>query len=84
MSLTRHPRDEEGAAASALLVAAVLVGFAIFVYMAIPFGSAVDAKAQDRTAADAAALDGAEFHALLLGDPPGERGGEDPAAGCGL
>jgi hypothetical protein len=58
-SLT-HPRDEEGAAASALLVAAVLVGLAIFTYMAIPFGAAVDAKAQDRTAADAAALAGAE------------------------
>jgi hypothetical protein len=38
----------------------VLVGFAIFTYMAIPFGIAVDAKAQDRTAADAAALAGAE------------------------
>jgi hypothetical protein len=38
----------------------VLVGFAIFVYLAIPLGSAVDAKAQDRTAADAAALAGAE------------------------
>lgn len=38
----------------------MLVGVAIFTYMAIPFGTAVDAKAQDRTAADAAALAGAE------------------------
>ncbi|MGN6574308.1 MAG: hypothetical protein ACTHKG_01340 [Nocardioides sp.] len=53
-------RDEEGAAASALLIAAVLIGFAIFVYMAIPLGTAVDAKARNRTAADAAALAGAE------------------------
>jgi hypothetical protein len=53
-------RDEEGAAASALLIAAVLIGFAIFVYMAIPLGAAVDAKARNRTAADAAALAGAE------------------------
>ena len=60
MNLTGHPRTEEGAAASALLVTAVLVGFAIFVYMAIPLGSAVDAKARNRTAADAAALAGAE------------------------
>lgn len=60
MTFVRHSRNEEGAAASALLVTAVLVGFAIFTYMAIPFGAAVDAKAQDRTAADAAALAGAE------------------------
>lgn len=60
MNRPGHPRTEEGAAASALLVTAVLVGFAIFVYMAIPFGSAVDAKARNRTAADAAALAGAE------------------------
>ncbi len=38
----------------------MLVGFAIFVYMAIPLGAAVDAKARNRTAADAAALAGAE------------------------
>jgi hypothetical protein len=55
-----HPRDEEGAAASGLLVAALLVGVSVFTYMAIPFGTAVDAKAQNRTAADAAALAGAE------------------------
>lgn len=60
MNRPGHPRTEEGAAASALLVTAVLVGFAIFVYMAIPLGSAVDAKARNRTAADAAALAGAE------------------------
>lgn len=60
MTSIRYSRNEEGAAASALLVTAVLVGVAIFTYMAIPFGAAVDAKAQDRTAADAAALAGAE------------------------
>jgi hypothetical protein len=60
MTLRTLPRDEEGAAATALLVAATLIGFAIFVYMAIPFGTAVDAKARNRTAADAAALAGAE------------------------
>jgi hypothetical protein len=60
MTLRTLPRDEEGAAATALLVAAMLIGFAIFVYMAIPFGTAVDAKARNRTAADAAALAGAE------------------------
>ena len=53
-------RDERGAAASALLVTALLIGFAAFVYLAVPFGTAVDAKAQNRTAADAAALAGAE------------------------
>lgn len=52
--------DERGAAASALLVTALLIGFAAFVYLAVPFGSATDAKAQNRTAADAAALAGAE------------------------
>ena len=60
MNRPGHPRTEEGAAASALLVTAVLVGFALFVWMAIPLGSAVDAKARNRTAADAAALAGAE------------------------
>ena len=60
MPARRHPRDEKGAAASALLVTGVLVGFAVFVYMALPFGTAVDAKARNRTAADAAALAGAE------------------------
>jgi len=52
--------DERGAAASALLVTALLIEFAAFVYLAVPFGTAVDAKAQNRTAADAAALAGAE------------------------
>ncbi len=60
MTARTLPRDEAGAAASALLVAAVLIGFATFVYMAIPLGAAVDAKARNRTAADAAALAGAE------------------------
>jgi hypothetical protein len=55
-----HPRDEQGAAATALLVTALLIGFAAFVYLAVPFGTAVDAKAKNRTAADAAALAGAE------------------------
>lgn len=60
--MTSSPRthDERGAAASALLVTALLIGFAAFVYLAVPFGTAVDAKAQNRTAADAAALAGAE------------------------
>jgi len=53
-------RDERGAAATALLVTALLIGFAAFIYLAVPFGTAVDAKAQNRTAADAAALAGAE------------------------
>lgn len=60
MAPSFRTHDERGAAASALLVTALLVGFAAFVYLAIPFGTAVDAKAQNRTAADAAALAGAE------------------------
>jgi hypothetical protein len=55
----RHRGDERGAAATALLVTAVLVGLTIFVFLAIPYGAAVDAKARNRTAADAAALAGA-------------------------
>jgi hypothetical protein len=82
------PRDEDGAAASALLVAAVLVGFAIFVYMAIPLGSAVDAKARNRTAADAAALAGAEGvrEDLLagLGDAGFPRSWSDLPGAAGL
>jgi hypothetical protein len=82
-------RDEEGAAASALLVAALLIGFAVFTYMAIPFGTAVDAKAQNRTAADAAALAGAEGVRedllLSLGDDgiPGSWSDLPGAAGFG-
>lgn len=53
-------RTEQGAAASALLVAAVFAGLATFLFIAVPFGAASDAKAQNRTAADAAALAGAE------------------------
>lgn len=60
MPLPSRTHDERGAAASALLVTALLIGFAAFVYLAVPFGTAVDAKAQNRTAADAAALAGAE------------------------
>ncbi|QNN54162.1 hypothetical protein [Nocardioides mesophilus] len=53
-------RDEEGLAASALLVTALIVGLGIFVYVAVPYVTAVDAKAKNRTAADAAAIAGAE------------------------
>ncbi|CAN5315138.1 hypothetical protein BH18ACT9_BH18ACT9_01080 [soil metagenome] len=53
-------RDEEGLAASALLVTALVLGLGIFAYMAIPFTTAIDAKAKNRTAADAAAIAGAE------------------------
>lgn len=60
MTSSTRSHDERGAAASALLVTALLIGFAAFVYLAVPFGTAVDAKAQNRTAADAAALAGAE------------------------
>jgi hypothetical protein len=37
----------------------VLVGLTIFVLLAVPYGVAVDAKARNRTAADAAAIAGA-------------------------
>lgn len=60
MTVPSRTHDERGAAATALLVTALLIGFAAFVYLAVPFGTAVDAKAQNRTAADAAALAGAE------------------------
>lgn len=53
-------RDERGVAASALLVTGVLVALGIVVYMGLPLVTAIDAKAQNRTAADAAALAGAE------------------------
>jgi hypothetical protein len=56
---SRHRRNERGAAATALLVTAVLVGLTVFVFLAVPYGAAVDAKARNRTAADAAALAGA-------------------------
>lgn len=60
MLLIRRPRTEEGAAATALLLTAVTVGLVIVLYMALPYTAAVDAKAQNRTAADAAAIAGAE------------------------
>lgn len=53
-------RDEEGLAASALLVTGLLVGLAMFAFWAVPFTTAIDAKAKNRTAADAAAIAGAE------------------------
>lgn len=70
---SRQRRDEQGAAATALLVTAVLVGLTIFVFLAVPYGLAVDAKARNRTAADAAALAGAEGarDALLAAIGPG-------------
>lgn len=71
-------RDEEGAAASALLVTALLVGLGIFVYMAIPYATAVDAKAKNRSAADAAAIAGAEAaFGDLLGSLSGGPIGDD-------
>ena len=60
MTRHHHRHEERGAAATALLVTALLVGLAIFVYIAVPYGTASDAKAGNRTAADAAALAGAE------------------------
>lgn len=54
-----HER-EEGAAASALLIVSAVVALAALMYIALPFGAASDAKSESRTAADAAALAGAE------------------------
>lgn len=59
ISAPRHRGSERGAAATALLVTAMLVGLTIFVLLAVPYGVAVDAKARNRTAADAAAIAGA-------------------------
>lgn len=83
----KGPRDEEGAASSALLVLALITALAAFVMIALPYGDAADARAGSRTAADAAALAGAEqarqgvFAAIghhgwppgwgSLGSPPG-------------
>jgi hypothetical protein len=88
-------RGEEGAAASALLVTALLVGLGMFVYMAIPYATAVDAKAKNRSAADAAAIAGAEaafgdLLASISGGPigedliPGSWGAVPGCAGLGL
>lgn len=60
MAVHLRARDERGAAATALLVTALLLGLAAFAYLALPFGLAVDVKARNRTAADAAALAAAE------------------------
>lgn len=82
-------RGEQGAAAIALLVTAVLVGLTIFVSVTLPYGTAVDAKARNRTAADAAALAGAigAREALLASlGPDGPPGWQDlpDAEGLGL
>lgn len=52
--------QERGAAATLLVVAGVIVGLAIFTIMVLPLATATDAKSRNRTAADAAALAGAE------------------------
>lgn len=78
MTHHRRSRDEEGVAASALLVTALLVGLGMFVYMAIPYATAVDAKAKNRSAADAAAIAGAQaaFGDLLMSLSGGPIGGD--------
>jgi hypothetical protein len=85
---SRRREDERGAAATALLVTAVLVGLTVFVFLAVPYGAAVDAKARNRTAADAAALAGATGARDTLLGSIGPRGvphwGDLPsAAGLG-
>lgn len=55
-----HRREEGGFAAIMLMVAGVLVGFAIFVLWAVPLTIATDGQARNQTAADAAALAAAE------------------------
>lgn len=57
-------RDEEcegGAAALTLLVTAIVVSLGIIFYMVLPLATAGDRKAANRTAADAAALAGADW-----------------------
>ncbi|MFD1859864.1 hypothetical protein [Aeromicrobium camelliae] len=60
MQRSRDHGRERGAAASLLVVAGVLVGLAVFTLMVFPIATATDAKSRNRTAADAAALAGAE------------------------
>lgn len=55
-----HHERESGAAATLLVVAGVIVGLVIFTFMVLPIATATDAKSRSRTAADAAALAGAE------------------------
>lgn len=61
--MTNHRRGvgERGAAALSLLTVGIIVGFAIFAYMAVPLTNASDAKAKSNSAADAAALAGVEY-----------------------
>ncbi len=57
----RSEERERGAAALSLLVMAMIISLTIVLYMALPLATASDRKSANRTAADAAALAGAEF-----------------------
>jgi hypothetical protein len=57
---TRRGQGEGGAAALSLIVTGMVLSLAIVLFMALPITQASDRKAANRTAADAAALAGAE------------------------
>lgn len=61
ISMPNDQDRERGAAALSLLVMAMMISLAIVLYMVLPLATASDRKSANRTAADAAALAGAEF-----------------------
>ena len=63
MAIFDSPREEreDGAAALSLLVTAIVLSLGIVLYMSLPLALASDRKAENRTAADAAALAGADW-----------------------
>lgn len=54
-------KREDGAAALSLLVMAIILSIGIVFYMVLPLATASDRKSANRTAADAAALAGADW-----------------------
>lgn len=61
MKLDSREEREDGAAALSLLVMAIILSVGIVFYMVLPLATASDRKAANRTAADAAALAGADW-----------------------
>ncbi|TXL62004.1 pilus assembly protein TadG-related protein [Aeromicrobium terrae] len=66
MKLRPTQQGDRGAAAVSLLTVGIIISLAIIAVMAIPLTQASDAKAKSRSAADAAALAGADHVRLEL------------------
>ena len=70
----QREKGDGGAAALSLLTVAIIIALAIFILVAVPLTKGSDAKAQSRSAADAAALAGVEWAKEDLGQILSARG----------